>query len=356
MFGMKRESSTEPTGFLKARWFRALVTFCCVLLVVAVCFEVYRRAVNYGTEVVQARPVEARIVMQNPPAWLHREIVRKLLDEAYAYVQKDEATCNRARNILDSDVLQQIANVYTGADVVAGKTISRQSKGFNAWVKRITKVQRNISKDESSQIIEIYAEWRAPYAWVKANGGSGDMLYLIDADGTRLPGDYPVSDRNATKLMVITGVDLTSGGKPMIPAPGERWVAVAGDPPGDDLLAAMKLVDTLKGERFVGQIDAIDMTNFNGRKDARSAWIVMPTVWKTADGTQTVVWWGRPVGAESFYEVHAPTKINVLNELFLKFNRIDAGCAYIDIRDETLRVPNLASQADSSEAAARSHG
>ena len=96
----------------KTRWFGVLTTIFSVLLVVAVCVEIYRRATNYGQKVVESHPVEARIEIVNPPAYLDRQIINSLLDEAYAFAQKDEATYNRSRNVLDGGILRDFAALY----------------------------------------------------------------------------------------------------------------------------------------------------------------------------------------------------------------------------------------------------
>ena len=134
---------------------------------------------------------------------------------------------------------RQIAALYTGTDTVDGKPVSRQATGFNAWIKRVTEVRRNVAKDNSVQTIEIYADWRTPAAWVRAKAGdaAAEMLYLIDAEGVRLPGDYAAGQSRAN-LMVIAGVDLPAvGGKPRVPAPGQPWAAGKGEKLGDDCRA-----------------------------------------------------------------------------------------------------------------------
>ena len=347
LFGAKRDPDTKPAGLFEARWFKALLTFCTVLVVIAVCIEAYRRAVNYGTKVVEAHPVDAEIVVNNLPRWLHPDIVRKLHDEARDFARRDQATYDRVRNILDNDVLREIADLYTGSETIDGKRVNRQAIGFNAWIKRITAVRRNVAKDKSHQTIEIFAEWRSPAAWVRMAGDNGPMLCLIDADGVRLPGDYQLSDRGKSNLMVLTGIDLpTVEGKGKVPLPGERWTAGTSDQMGEDFLAGMKLVKLLEAQPFAAQIDAVDMSNFNGRKDARGPWIVLNTIWTAADGTPRVVQWGRPVGEEKYYEVQAAAKVRALNDIYLRYNRIDAGRDYVDIRTELVRLPKLASQAE----------
>ena len=44
--------------------------------------------------------------------------------------------------------------------------------------------------------------------------------------------------------------------------------------------------------------------------------------------------WGRPVGQEIYYEVPTAAKLQMLNEIYAKYNRIDAGRDSVDIRWE----------------------
>jgi hypothetical protein len=154
--------------------------------------------------------------------------------------------------------------------------------------------------------------------------------------------------------MVITGVDLPLvDGKAAVPQPGQCWTTGATGRVGEDLQAAMTLAGTLQNQAYAHQIDAIDMSNFNGRNNGRTAWILLNTIWQTADGAPRVIQWGRPPGAEKYFEVHAEAKLKALGDIYLRFSRIDAGRDYVDIRWEVIWLPKLASQADAPERALR---
>ena len=82
----QRSSADSAEGvFLQSRWFRTLLTFCSVLVVIAVCIEIYRRANNYGAQKVVERiryPVEAAASKSKIPGLAgNRRIVTSLLDE-----------------------------------------------------------------------------------------------------------------------------------------------------------------------------------------------------------------------------------------------------------------------------------
>ena len=347
----------------QTRWFKALITICGVLLVVALCIEVYSRLEKRGQRIVAAHPIDARIEISNPPPWLDRRIVAHLLDEAYQHVQKDRATYDRARNVLDAALLTEIAGIYTGAQTVDGKDKNGQEIGYNAWIKKVTEVRRDLEMDKSQQTIRIYAEWRSPAAWIRVDAPSpatatgtapatapaiatpASTFYLIDTEGVRLPGEYHAADRTGAGLMTLTAIEMPTADGDTVPTPGNKWTAGKGSVLGDDLVAGMQLVDALTRQRFARQVDAINMSNFKGKKDPQAAWIELETVWRKADGSPRTVEWGRPIGEEKYYEVQAPVKIQRLNNFYAQFNRIDAGRDYVDIRFDWTMFPKIASEA-----------
>jgi hypothetical protein len=347
LFGAGREAAESgPFPFVapsagardgrKARpWMRPLITAGAVLLIAGICAEIYRRAAIFGTRVLQAHPVDARIEISNPPPWIPHPVVSGLLEEAYQFAQRDEATYQRSRNTLDKGILQEFAALYAGIDHTGEKPVDRQSLGFNAWIKDVSQVRRNIAKDKSIQTIQIFAEWRQPAAWLRT--GPGDEMCLIDDQGVRLPGEYHAADRAQSSLMVITGMDLPLiDGEPAIPRPGQRWAARGDDSLGEDLLAGMQLAERLQTQRYAGQIAAIDVTNFSGRKNVREPWVVFQTIWPGADGSPRVIQWGRPMGEEKIYEVQASRKLKALGDLYLRYARIDADRDIVDIRTEVV--------------------
>ena len=339
MFFGKKNNFTgrerEPR-FYEVPWIRSLISLCVVLLVIAVLIESYHAVKAYGNRVVQAEFTEQTNALgaekialsaelMNKPAWLDPAILNTIFAETQTFAARDQATYNRLLNPLDKDVLREIADNYTGTD--AGG-VNHWTLRDNAWIKKINEVRRVVSKDRKSETIEIYAEYRAPAAWVQV----GQKFYLIDDEFVRLPGEYSLADRNATAgLMAITNVDLPGGAK-TVPQPSEGWNT-------EDLRAGMKMVDLLHGQRFVGQIASIDMANYTGRKDTLKPWILLNTTFAAADGSPRVVRWGRSIGDEKFYEVSAAAKVQALNEIFLRFARIDANHDYVDIRTEQVLLP-----------------
>ncbi|HVT82963.1 MAG TPA: hypothetical protein VHM90_20160 [Phycisphaerae bacterium] len=357
LFGSDRPAEPAPAApigdaaparpsLFRSKGFKRFLSGLVLVLVIAVCIVGYTRANSYGTRIKQEHPVDARIEITNPPSWLDRRIVSLLLDEAYQFAQKDLPTYNRARNTQDAGILREFADLYTGANTGAQNSSassapaprSRQSIGYNAWIKRITEVRRDVARDKSIQTIQIAAEWRTPVAWVRVNDG----LYLIDAEGIRLPGDYRLEDRPQIKLLALTGVSFPKSPH-AIPAPGQIWSDSAALAP--DLRAGMQLVAALRRQPFAAQINEIDLSNHAGRVNPRTPWIVFNTIYPAAAGGPTHVEWGRPIGEEKYYEVQSSVKIKTLNELFTQFGRIDSARDYVDIRTEVVRLPKLSTAA-----------
>jgi hypothetical protein len=336
------EGREREPRFYEVPWIRSLISFCVVLLVIAALIESYHAAKAYANRVVVqefteqpnalgAEKIALSAELMNKPAWLDPAILNTIFAETQNFAARDQATYNRLLNPLDKDVLKELADNYTGTDASG---VNHWTLRDNAWIKKITQVRRVVSKDQAghkSETIEIYAEFRSPAAWVQ----SGDKFYLIDDAFVRLPGEYSLADKNATAgLMAITNVDLPEG-KKEVPLPSASWTT-------EDLAAGMKMVDLLQKQRFVGQIASIDMANFKGRKDALKPWILLNTTFAAADGSPRVVRWGRSIGDEKFYEVSAAAKVQALNEIFLRFARIDANHDYVDIRTEQVLLPKAA--------------
>ncbi|HUO08639.1 MAG TPA: hypothetical protein VM008_10095 [Phycisphaerae bacterium] len=343
-FGKKNnfEGREREPRFYEVPWIRSLIRLCVVLLVIAGLIESYHAVKAYGNRVVRdefteqadgaggvgVEKIALSAELKNKPAWLDKAILDSIFSETQKFAARDQATYNRLLNPLDKDVLKEIAENYTGTDASG---VNHWTLRDNAWIRKITEVRRVVAKDaggRKSETIEIYAEYRQPAAWVQY----GDKFYLVDGDFVRLPGEYSRADRDATEgLMAITNVDLPDGVK-SVPQPSESWQT-------EDLAAGMKLVDLLQSQPFMKQIATIDMANYKGRKDSLKPWILLNTTFQAADGSPRVIRWGRSIGDEKFYEVSAAAKVQALNEIFLRFARIDANHDYVDIRTEQVLLP-----------------
>ena len=334
--------------FHKTPWVRGVLIVCGILLLVAAGIESYHRIDRYAAGAVEARARQLRfsVELRETPAWLDVSILKAIRQTAVDLAQRDETTFERFQNPLDSAILDEIPKQYA----------AHLSDGSNAWLKRINRIQRVTDAAHNQQRIEIYAEYRKPEAWVAVgvlpNGerlttarALGDLAQcrdrqvqrryiLVDAEMVRLPGDYSEADRRAISgYLAIYGVDEQT------PQPGRAWGA-------PELVAGLRLAETLGGEPYVNQISAINVTNYGARLQADQPQITLETVWPTQEKLPRMVYWGRPAGEHSYYEVSEAAKLKALRSLFSRYGRIDAGADYVDIRYDQVSVPKAAAQAD----------
>ncbi len=169
----------------------------------------------------------------------------------------------------------------------------------SAWVQRVHRVRRF-----SGGTIVVSCDYRTPAALVQSDGD----YYLVAHDTVRLPGRYTYHPA----LVVVQGNVAPP------PAPGRRW-------PGDDLHAALDIINLLGDLPFYNQITGVLVGNYHGRRDARRPHILLAT----APSGNRIVWGSAP--GENIEENTAQEKIQILKENYRRFGRIDAGFEWIDI-------------------------
>ena len=144
------------------------------------------------------------------------------------------------------------------------------------------------------QVIEIEARFLKPSARVV----DGRSNLLVDREGYVLPVGYRVGD--SSHLLHIIA--------PHYPPPergGERWS-------GDDMAAALLMLDTIDDQRWYEQIAAIDLTDFRKRQQL---------VLVTDIGTRIL--WGSTPGHETPMEAMAEDKIQRLDWFHTHHGRVD---------------------------------
>jgi hypothetical protein len=292
-------------------WVRSMLMLCVALLIVALLVEGFSRLNIYGKMLMaqraQKHPLKS-IVMVGAPPWLAAPILNALASEAVQYTifnKKHPAYATELRNPLDGGILAILARHFT----------QDQSLGFNAWIKRVNYVRRVWLPHE--QIIEISCQYRRPAGLVSVDG----TYYLISPRGTRLPGAYAPADLPELNwLMRITGIKVS------VPPPGHIFSA-----PGISL--GLKMIRLLSPQPYAREIQSIDLANMVAKVPVTTPKIIL----KTRFGTE--IYWGLPPGQEGFYEVPAARKLQLLNDVYQQYHRIDAGRAYIDIRSDEVLVP-----------------
>jgi hypothetical protein len=167
------------------------------------------------------------------------------------------------------------------------------------WVENLSWVRRL-----PAGRFEVNASYRQPLALVQ----DGSDFVLVDREGVRLPGMY----------MYHPAWKLVQGVSSPAPAPGTQWRV-------PDLSAGLAVLKALESEPFAGQISAVLVENFDGRKNPRGVRIELAT-----DRAAGRIAWGSPPGGE-VEENTAAQKLRILRENFRRTGRVDAGYTVIDI-------------------------
>jgi len=201
-------------------------------------------------------------------------------------------------------------------DEALAKSIQQNVRRLVPWLDDV-RVQTTYAK------IFISGHWRKPLAVVTA----GKAKYYLDTDLIVL--DYiPI-----TNLSIVT-VDGLEFDKP--PALGQVWR-------GDDLAAALAVLSRLEkmdsavtpNKPLLREIDKIDVSNFDGRKNKREPHITL----LTKEGTEII--WGAEIGAwQRHLESPDDDKLAKLYTYYQQAGTL-SGVKYINLRDprQTIRLP-----------------
>lgn len=178
------------------------------------------------------------------------------------------------------------------------------------WVKKIAPAGVVNNYDGS---LTIRCEFRRPLAMVSGRS----VLVRVDRDAMVLPGKFLRSGVQVDKYREIVGV------KSDPPPAGQVWTA-------EDLLAAVNILRLIDGKPFTGEITAIDVSNYRGRRNVAKPHIVMIT------DKQSYINWGRAIGTEGRIEVDYMTKLEHLERLFLQYGSLNK-LVYADLTGRDVR-------------------
>lgn len=311
-------------------------------------YKVYERAATAARVAYVQRMEQAtvRVECANPPAWMSPDLLNAVMKEVetfaaetvparpardgtpqapiYNYHRLRDPLKDREVALDRPDVLRELAQHFT----------THAAERNNAWVREVTAVQRDYIPQRNEQVIRLTIDFRQPLGFI----AQGSKFYLVEAvtehpDGTatavRLPGEYSEADRKLmSALLMVRGVDEDP------PPPGQPWRSRGA-------IEGLRLMALLADVPYRQQIDAINVTNIDWRRDKNAPQIILDTTF----GTQ--VHWGLSAKFDSLpmtartYEIQPAEKLRNLYMLFIKFNRIDGGHPYVDIRLEPgqVRVP-----------------
>jgi hypothetical protein len=194
------------------------------------------------------------------PEWLNDQNWRHVLPELEAHVNLHPDT-----DPFDDRVCPYVAERLKGSP----------------WISTV----RRVSKQSDGRV-KVSADFRKPFAMIECRG----IAYLVDETGVRLPQQWASRGLNRGGWMAIRAVAAPP------PPPGERW-------PGEDVAAGLKLASFLyRAETkdripFRDEIRAIDVGNFDGRRNPRAGRLQLVTT-----NPQSYIHWGLPPGEEYGYD------------------------------------------------------
>jgi hypothetical protein len=273
----------------------ALIT----VTVVSAIVIVFRLSMLYVDRELAAPTRPPRMVLVNRPAWMSDILAEQIVN--YAQPAGLHSSFNR-------QLLADTGNKLAG----------------DPWIRHVNQVRR-VYYQNPGDTIEIDCDYRVPAALVKW----GNFHWLVDGQGTRLPEQYTADQLPRIMFGEDGKVNVREiDGVTHAPCePGKTWA-------GDDLAGGLELAKLLDGQSWAEEIRKIDVSNMNGRRDAREAQIVLITEY----GTQ--VRWGRPPSAsDGFVEVPTATKLAALQAIYDQKKRIDANQAWIDVRFDHVTCP-----------------
>lgn len=216
----------------------------------------------------------AHIVLYDAPPWMTDPVRRQLAERIAKVIQPD---------------------VFDGASLRRAAEALAQ----DPWVRRVRQVRRLV---DGRVIVE--AQYREPVAVVEAQPG----YILIDVQGVRLPGMYERQHVGTLRLPMITGIASAPPSQP-----GQTWK-------GDDIHAALTLVELLAAEPYVNQVRAFDVR----ATDQGRLRLALVT-------DQGEVQWGYPPGSEETIEPSWRVKVERLRRLYADYNTISAGRQVVEI-------------------------
>jgi hypothetical protein len=198
-----------------------------------------------------------------------------------------------------------------------GKTLRLDEEAAEVVAENLASVAwlDDIKIQTTHKQVLIEARWRKPLALVK----SGSQNFYVDDELVVL--DFvPIPN---LPIVRIEGLSAR------VPSPGEVWQS-------DDLDAAVTILAKLDqmdkavtpDKPLLYEIDRIDVSNFNGRKNSRFPHIVL----YTKDDTEII--WGAEFGTwQRYLETTDEEKLAKLYAYYKEYGSLSGGVKYINLRD-----------------------
>jgi hypothetical protein len=265
----------------------------CILVGIVAGFSFLERYVKETSPVSEQT---IRLELVDVPAWVTKELEKKVLTAA----RGDGEDLRLDENAAGS-VQQNIAREVVWLDEVKVQT--------------------------THDGLRIKGRWRRPVGLVK----SGRRRFYVDAEQVVL--DFMPMPR--LPIVEITGLSPTRE----TPQSGKVW---GGDDLTDDLAAAIIILDRIgQMDRLVTpdkpllyEIDRLDVSNFNGRKNSKRPHIVL----YAKDDTEII--WGAEFGTwQRYLESTDEQKLAKLYGYYKENGTLSGGAKYINLRDPQDNIP-----------------
>jgi hypothetical protein len=232
------------------------------------------------------------LALEDPPAWV---------EESLPLQEKVVAAAGSAYLPLQEDVARALAANLSAV----------------AW---LADVQVRVTPTD----VRIRAYWRRPVAMLEM----GTMRFYVDQDLVVL--DYV--DLPHLGIKRVTGVQW-----PQVPSLGE---VLNGDDLKEaiDVLALLECMDvrTTPGRPLLSEIESIDVSNFQGRKNAKDPHVVL----FAKDGI-TQINWGAEIGTWAKHlEARDEQKLGRLYSYYKVYGTLMGEAKYIELREPLGEVPS----------------
>ena len=218
----------------------------------------------------------------------------------------------------NNELLQKAQEAAGGSEFALNETVARavaENLELVPWL-------YNVKVQTTSSSVEVRAKYRRPAGLIKRSG----KTHYIDHDAVVLP-FLPIKNLTIVEIKGFLARTIPPEGVPMT---------------GDDIAAAIKLLYALEtmdristpDAPLLKEIDSIDVSNLDGRRNRHKAHIVL----YAKDGTQ--VNWGAAYGRSARYlEASDKEKVAMLYEFYTQNGTIQGIVKYIDLRNPQEAVP-----------------
>ncbi len=290
-FGLSKTTGSKRTVFKLSNWTATLIIAFIIFVVagIVIGFVYLEKYVKKAVPISQSTAV---LELVNPPDWVNEQLKQQI----YA-----AATAGGEDLKLDEDL---------------AKSVQKNIETFTSWLDEV-------SVQTTSEAVRIRGQWRKPLALVIL----GPRKFYVDEELVVL--DFVTID--TLPIVEITGILPPS----QMPPAGKIWQK-------DDLAAAVVILERLsvrdeletESNSLLFEIARIDVSNFSGRQNSRSAHIILYTT------DDRLIIWGAEIGkSQRYLEATDEQKIARLFSYYKEKGTLRGGVKYIDLKEPQQIIP-----------------